>query len=314
MGNSSSQLDKDNDYRKIKMLSNNYIDKYNLVPSLPGHEYKLITLNIITNNNVLSGDIDNLEKYIDLRNEFPNIIDIKNLTFNPLACVSYVIHYSMLKNKLPVFPPSMIYIFNNIDYFSNSKNILCFDIIFESIKKFGFCSENEMRSVKENLDMKCDKSINDRAEAYKFLNVYRLDNDLPMIKLLIKNKYPILVGFTVYYDISCISSYLWMPDANKDFKKGGLAGVIVGYIDDRKMFIMAETFGTTFGTSGFILIPYDYILNKDYTFEKYIVDFNSDRVNSYINQRRTMINIEKETATIKINSNYDKDDFTNLFS
>ena len=106
------------------------------------------------------------------------------------------------------------------------------------------------------------------------------------MKILIKNKYPILIGFTVYYDLSNVDSFMWMPDKSQDKKIGGLAGVIVGYIDDRKMFIVAQTFGDNFGERGYVLMPYEYVLDESYTFEKYILDFNSDRVRGYISQRR----------------------------
>ena len=54
------------------------------------------------------------------------------------------------------------------------------------------------------------------------------------------------MGFSVYYDFNKIESYMWMPDINLDKKLGGFSGVLVGYIEDRKMFIMASTFGSFF--------------------------------------------------------------------
>ena len=138
-------------------------------------------------------------------------------------------------------------------------------------------------------------------------------NKLETIKILIKNKYPILVGFTIYYDLSNIDSFMWMPDKKQDKKLGGLAGVIVGYIDDRKMFIVAQTFGENFANSGYVLVPYDYILNENYTFEKYIIDFNPDRVNGYISQRREMVSLEKKPNE-KVKEIYKQNMFDNLFS
>ena len=104
---------------------------------------------------------------------------------------------------------------------------------------------------------------------------------------------------------------MWIPDKNKDNKMGGLAGVIVGFIEERKMFIMAETFGTCFGMSGFILIPYEYILNNNYTFERYIINFDSDRVEAYINHRKNMLNLHTENNN---ESKYKEDNFNSLFS
>ena len=48
------------------------------------------------------------------------------------------------------------------------------------------------------------------------------------IKTILQNEYPILVGFSVYYDLSSIDSYMWMPDKSEDKKLGGLTGQGMG--------------------------------------------------------------------------------------
>lgn len=306
----SSRLNRENYLIYNKHLY--YNPRYNLLPSLPGHEYDIIYLEYLKKNNILPNFKEyNNENYIDLRSNFPSIIDIKKFSFNPIACVSYVIHYSMLKNKLPIFPPSLMYIFNNIKFYNENKNILCFNVIFDSICKNGFCSENELHSVESNLNYKCNDLTKEKSMAYKFINIYKIDSDLELIKILIFNSYPILVGFSVYYNLDDVNTCMWIPDKNKDNKMGGLAGVIVGFIEERKMFIMAETFGTCFGMSGFILIPYEYILNNNYTFERYIINFDSDRVEAYINHRKNMLNLHTENNN---ESKYKEDNFNSLFS
>ncbi len=311
MGNSNSvELNHENMNKPV--IKKQYKSKYNLIPSHPGHEYESITHSILKRKYDVSDDTIK-DKYVDLRNNFPNIINISNIPLNPIACVSYILHYSLLKNNLPIFPPSLMYIYNNIQYYPNVTSIMCFDVIFQSIIDNGFCSENDLRTIESNIGVMCSDSSREKALAFKFINVYKVENKLETIKLLIKNKYPILIGFTVYYDMSNIDNFMWMPDKAQDKKLGGLAGVIVGYIDDRKMFIVAQTFGEHFANSGYVLIPYDYILNENYTFEKYIIDFNPDRVNGYISQRREMVNLEKAPKT-ETNNQYKKNMFDNLFS
>tara|TARA_B100000524_G_scaffold348231_1_gene252130 strand:+ start:1021 stop:1974 length:954 start_codon:yes stop_codon:yes gene_type:complete len=316
MGNSNnyrqSNIDINNDIAINTHKTQIYNDRYNLIPSLPGHEYNLIDINNLNNLGLTYNIEDKLDNYVDLRTNFPNIINIKDMSLNPIASVTYMIHYSMLKCKLPIFPPSMIFIFNNVLFYRNSKNIINFDSIFQSIQNFGFCSENELHSIYSNLNIKPPNHVYERAIAFKFINVFKVDNNLTLLKSLIKNKYPILVGFTVYYNLENISVKMWLPDKNKDTKKGGLSGVLVGYIEEQKMFIMAQTFGESFGTSGFILIPYDYILDDNYTFEKYILDFDSNRVESYINQRKKMINLDSAHSEKK-NVKYKEDKFNTLF-
>jgi hypothetical protein len=311
MGNSNSaELNHEN--VNTPVINKQYDSKYNLVPSLPGHEYESITFSFLKKKYDID-DNKELDKYVDLRNNFPNIINISNIPLNPIACVSYVLHYSLLKNNLPIFPPSLMYIFNNIQYYPNISSIMCFDTIFQSILDNGFCSENDMRTIESNIGVLSSDTSREKALAFKFINVYKVENKLETIKHLIKNKYPILIGFTIYYPLSNIDNFMWLPDKTQDKKIGGLAGVIVGYIDDRKMFIVAQTFGENFANSGYVLIPYDYVMNENYTFEKYIIDFKPDRVNGYISQRRAMVNLEK-TPNIENNNQYRKNMFDNLFT
>ena len=310
MGNS---VNYQSEINNLSIPHNQYRSNYNLIPSLPGHEYNDLNkenLHILFNNTDL---LNNDNNYIDLRNNFPDIIDIKNLPLNPIVCVSYVLHYSLLNSKLPIFPPSSMFILNNIVFFNNTKNIFSFDIIFQSILNHGICSENECKTIIENINNKLSKDILIKAETYKFINIFKVDNDLNLIKFLLKNKNPILVGITVYNNLENISNQIYLPDIKKDIKKGGIAGVLVGYIDERELFIMALSFGCNFGVGGFVFIPYKYILNSNYTFERYIINFDINRVEGYINQRRNMINLEKQHAEQK-NINYKNDDFNNIFS
>ena len=148
----------------------------------------------------------------------------------------------------------------------------------------------------------------------KFIEVFRVTQDLDTIKILLKNEYPLLVGFSVYYDLSSIDSYMWLPDKNEDKKLGGITGVLVGYIEERKMFIMATTFGKYYGTNGFIMIPYDYILNSQFTGEIYTLDFKRERVEGYINQRKEMVNLANNTEIKnEVQKQYKQDSFGGLF-
>ena len=131
---------------------------------------------------------------------------------------------------------------------------------------------------------------------------------------MLSNDYPILVGISVYYDLTTVDSYMWMPDEKIDKKLGGTTFVLVGYIEERDMFIAATTFGKYYGTNGFILIPYDYILNPKCTGEMYTLDFRKERVEGYINQRKEMVNLQNNDNIHNENKKqYQEYSFGNLF-
>jgi hypothetical protein len=288
-----------------------YFDKYNWVPSLPGFEYP--TLNMVALKRKFNLDSE-LAGYVDLRTSFPQIRSIDSLPFNPIISVTYLLHYQLLKNKLPIFPPSAMYIYKNMEYYRDIKSLFSFDGIFKSIQNYGFCSENDISTTASNLNRTIDQKLLEKSCAFKFIEVYKVEQELEVIKTLLSNEFPILVGFTVFYDLGTIDAYMWIPDKELDKKIGGLTVVLVGYIEERQMFIAATTFGKYCGTNGFIMIPYEYILNKDYTGELFTLDFKKERVEGYINQRKEMVNLQQDAVIQQDNKKqYQQDSFGGLF-
>ena len=298
MGNSESsfdtrsniEIDETDIYQSTK--NNYYINRYNLVPSYRNNTYETVS------NAFLRGNNPEVPDYVDLRKSFPNIINVGQFPFNPIACISYLLEYSLLKNDLTVFPPSLMFIYKHCNFFNGTPQLLSFETIFKAIRHKGFCIENEFRTNKQNLntDTIPDK-IYEKALPYKFIKIYSVDQNIETIKAVLSNKYPILVGFSVFYKFSKISNKLWVPNHNLESNIGGLGGVIVGYIHEREVFIMAQTYGNNFGQSGYIMVPYKYILNPNYTFEMYVLDVDKKRVDGYLNQTAPLIEVnEKETS------------------
>jgi len=286
-------------------------DKYNLVPSFPGYEYKYLDLTSLKRRFNIE---EQLPKYIDLRPSFPPIVDMNVLPFNGIYSVVYLLHYQLLKNNLPVFPPSAMYLYKNLCYYKQVRSIYSYESIFNAIKENGLCSESELPTRPDSLEVEIQGKVMEKANAFKFIDVYRIDNNLETVKTLLNNKYPIIIGFSVYYDMATVESYMWLPDEKIDKKLGGLGGVLVGYIEDRKMFIMATTFGQGYGTNGYILIPYDYVTNQALTFELYTLDFIKERVEGYINQRKEIVQLQSnKQLRVENKKNYSQDGFSGLF-
>lgn len=297
--------------QESKTNKNYYFDKYNWIPSFAGHEYDILDMSHLRRKYDLA---EELPGYIDLRTSFPQIQSLNNLPFNPIMSVVYILHYQLLKNKLPIFPPSTMYIFRNISFYHNVKCLFSFESIFDSIKSFGFCSENDLQTNNDNLKGPISNKLIEKSGAFKFIEIFKIKQELDVIKTLLKHEVPILVGITVYYDLSNIDSYMWLPDKSIDKKLGGVSMTLVGYIDEREMFIAATTFGNNYGTNGYIMIPYEYILSDKYTAELYVLDFKKERVEGYISQRKEMVNLQNNTVVQTENKKqYTQDTFGNLF-
>ena len=78
-------------------------------------------------------------------------------------------------------------------------------------------------------------------------------------------KTPIIFGFMVYSSFMtqtvAKTGIAPMPVTSKEVLQGGHCMNIVGYDDIKKVFICANSWGTTWGDKGFCYMPYDYIIN-----------------------------------------------------
>jgi hypothetical protein len=303
MGNSESVIE-NNSHEK-----NFYNIKYNWITSYPLIEYDLLNLDNLSK--ILPNYKNNLSQYIDLRVNSPPILDIRTIPIHPIASVCSMLNFQLIKCKLPIFPPSRLFIYHNCGYFPNVESLLSFDTIFKSIEKFGFCSEIDLEYSEDNL-INTPTNLNYKvAEAFKFINIYRVDNSLEIIKILLQNEMPLLLGIVLYYDLKKIVDKMWLPDLSIDKRIGGITALLVGYIDERKDFILQFSYGKTFGLSGYVTIPYEYVLNKLFVPEIYYIDLNKNRIEGFINQRREVISLQD-----KINKKPKKkyDDVQTLFS
>ena len=299
MGNTNSTVA--NNDQSIYNTNEYYSIRYNLIPSFGNNEYETIDASFLGNI-----DSQELPSYVDLRKDFVDIINVGSLGINPIACVSYLLQYSLLKNELPVFPLSLMFIYKNCKFYKPVSELLTFETIFKAIRANGFCIENEFRTNKHNfLEGKIPISLYEKSQPYKYIKVFNVERNLNTIKRILYNKFPILVGLSVYYNFARITNNLWLPNHETEKNIGGIGGVIVGYIEERKLFIMAQTYGGSFGQNGYILVPYAYILNKNFTFDMYVLDLDKNRIEGYLNQTQPIISVKKEEPT---------GFFSNLFS
>jgi hypothetical protein len=297
----------------VKYKNTYFKDQYNWIPSFASINYLQWNK---TNLDRRFDTTQELPNYIDLRNDFPTIRSMFPYPFNPIISVLYILHYQLVKNGLPVFPPSAMYTYKNMFFYKNVSSIMSFETIFNSILNNGICSENDYATNDTHFEdtTSFDNKLVEKARSFQFIEIHRVEHKLEVIKTLLKNRIPILCGLVVYYDIKLVDTHMWLPDHNTDDKLGGIAGVIVGYIEERKVFIMSTTYGQTYGMSGFIFIPYDYILNPSYNMEMYTLDFNKERVDGYIHQHRDMVVLQnKKSEKVENEKKFKRDDFGGIF-
>lgn len=84
------------------------------------------------------------------------------------------------------------------------------------------------------------------------------------LKSAVSQNNPVTFGFTVYESFLTAavsrSGVCPMPTKTEEMA-GGHAVVLVGYDDERKAFLVRNSWGTSWGLNGYFWMPYEYVLN-----------------------------------------------------
>ena len=138
---------------------------------------------------------------------------------------------------------------------------------YKSVAKNSVCSEDNWAYIPEKFAERPPKSCYDAAKQHKTFRYINLDNDAVQIKKSLKDGFPVSFGAALFESFmsaeTARTGIVPVPDVEKEERCGGHAMTIVGYDDDKKAFLVANNWGSTWGDNGFCWFPYDYMLNDD---------------------------------------------------
>lgn len=96
------------------------------------------------------------------------------------------------------------------------------------------------------------------------------------IKTAIVARHPIAFGFNVYdsFESNTVAAtgVVPMPDTANEQLLGGHAVVIVGYDDHYQAYMVRNSWGESWGDSGYCFMPYDYIHNPALCSDFWVID------------------------------------------
>lgn len=138
-----------------------------------------------------------------------------------------------------------------------------------ALRIFGVCPEKYWPYDVNQFDEEPSSFCYAFAQAYQAITYFRLDNPDPKklleeLKLYLSKGLPFAFGFTVYssiYDEKVEQTGSIPFPRRGDRVLGGHAIMAVGYDDRKKIFIIRNSWGTSWGDKGYGTLPYDYILN-----------------------------------------------------
>lgn len=131
----------------------------------------------------------------------------------------------------------------------------------------GICLESFMPYNEYDYTTPPTSQAFSNAQNYKVEDIYLIQNDLDVLRTVLYNGYPIAISTVIFSSFgSGKNGIIPMPQKREiqNYQYSGRthgyhAMVIVGYDDDKKHFIVRNSWGNTFGDDGYCYMPYDYV-------------------------------------------------------
>ena len=215
---------------------------------------------------------------VDLRDKCPPIYDQGELGSCTANGIGFAFEFDMIKQHLKPFMPSRLFLYYNerdiegtTDYDSGA-NIR--DGI-KSINTQGICPETEWPYDISKFTNKPSEECYNDAKKNVSVKYKKLVQDIEQFKSSLIEGYPIVFGFSVYESFESDevkkTGIVPIPSPNEP-RLGGHCVVCVGFIDDKKQFIVRNSWGKNWGLSGYCLMPYEYLNSPDLASDFWIIE------------------------------------------
>ncbi|HVZ11930.1 MAG TPA: C1 family peptidase [Patescibacteria group bacterium] len=230
--------------------------RYGWLPDLPDHRDKLY-LHVMKL-------IEKLPKTIDLRKNDSPIQDqgqLGSCTANALAGnLDYIKKQKI--NETETF--SRLFIYYNERVIEHTVGTDSGAMLRDGIKtlvNLGACFENEWPyDIDKFTDKPSEKAFKDALD-YQITSYYRLGS-LDEMKNTLALGFPFVFGFSVYesFESEDVAKTGIVPMPGKSERLlGGHAVMAIGYDDEKKRFIIRNSWGSSWGDRGYCYMPYDYL-------------------------------------------------------
>jgi len=217
---------------------------------------------------------------VDLRPKMPVVYDQGNLgscTSNAFCAV-----YQYLKPQLQGSRLFLYYNTRSIEDTIPYDNGATLYGTIKSIKKNGLCRETKWPYIITKFAIKPSPECYTIALANKNINAYNVQNDLNFMKNYLNAGFPLVIGIAIYSefesDAVAKTGIVPMPSSNSTFL-GGHAVVVVGYNDTKKVWIVRNSWGSSWGDKGYFYLPYPYLTNPTLCSDIWYITKNNNNNN-----------------------------------
>ena len=204
-----------------------------------------------------------LPTHVDLRKFCPPVYDQGQLGSCTANAIAAHLDFNRHKQGEAFISPSRLFIYYNERLADGDVNSDGGSSIRESAKTVvqqGACQESEWGYDVSKFTVKPDALCYTNAIKYEALKYLRLTQDQELMKSCLAQGFPFVCGVSVYQSFMDSDGNVPMPDDNESLL-GGHAILIVGYTPTT--WIFRNSWGRTWGNSGYGTLPQQYLLNPD---------------------------------------------------
>ncbi len=211
-----------------------------------------------------------LPPHVDLRAHCPDVYDQGQLGSCTANAIAFLCEYDWIKEKkADPFVPSRLFIYYNEREMEGSVDYDAGAMIRDGIKTLnteGFCPEvawayDIAAFAKHPPQEAYDLALKEQVRDYGYVN-----QNIDVMRSVLAVGFPIAIGFTVYQSFMSreVAKYGHVPmPAKGERVLGGHAVAIVGYDDAKKLWIVRNSWGKSWGDQGYFYMPYAYLTDRD---------------------------------------------------
>lgn len=209
-------------------------------------------------------------KHVDLRDECPPIYDQGHLGSCTANALAFCYQYDELHQKEScTFTPSRLFIYyneRNIEGHVLDDNGAEIHDGVQVMNTLGVCDEVEWTYDISKFTIKPDENCYINALLHKTSAYRPIQQKLSQLRAALITGFPVVFGFSVYESFEspdvAKTGNMPIPLATEKLL-GGHAVAAVGFDDTRRVFIVRNSWGASWGDKGYFYMPYDFITNPD---------------------------------------------------
>jgi C1A family cysteine protease len=218
-------------------------------------------------NFIVSTTLDNI-KLVDLRSTCPAVYNQDKLGSCTANAIAAAYEYDEIKqNEKDVFIPSRLFIYYNERKIEGSIDTDSGAEIRDGIKSIsidGVCSEDMWKYDITKFTECPTQECYEQAKNHKSIEYKRVVQSLEQLKQCLIEGFPFVFGFNVYSSFEtkevAETGDMPMPKEGEEIL-GGHAVCAVGFDDNRRVFIVRNSWGDSWGDKGYFYMPYAFITN-----------------------------------------------------